>query len=143
MAKKKAHTRRIPELVLFALCDGVSRDPSTGKVSLYGIFDTIGSTEFPAETKITGYAKFTDGSGKHNLTLQFLDARGRVIKNGEREIAVDFENVPVELNIQVSPVVFPKAGQYQFRILIDGKPASEGYGVKLFKVESRRPASRS
>jgi hypothetical protein len=69
--------------LIVVVCDGLARDPGTGKSTLYGVFDRIAVHEFPATVPISVYAKLADGNGRYVVSVDVLDPRGKsVVVNG-------------------------------------------------------------
>jgi len=51
------------------LCQEIRKDPSTGKLSLIGLFDTILVDEFPSIANLTAFISVTGSSGAHPIDL--------------------------------------------------------------------------
>jgi len=63
-----------PYCLAMILCDGVHRDPTTGKFSVLGIYDTFASREYPALVDLKVYFAITDGIGNCDIRLQMVSA---------------------------------------------------------------------
>ncbi len=63
-----------PYCLAMILCDGVHRDPTTGKFSILGIYDTFASCEYPAVVDLKVYFAITDGIGSCDIRLQMVHA---------------------------------------------------------------------
>lgn len=63
-----------PYCLAMILCDVAHSDSITGKYSLLGTFNNVGSFKFPAEIAMTVYFALTDGLGRNKIRLQFVKA---------------------------------------------------------------------
>src|SRR5271157_5630994 len=87
-----------PTLINLLLCDGAHRDPSTGKWTLLGLFNSLTSKGFPAtQPQMVCYVAVTNVKGKIPLRLQivpgdrkdevFFKAEGNLTGNDPRAVA--------------------------------------------------------
>jgi len=61
------------------ICDGVHRDPTTGKITILGTFSNFAATRYPAQIQFFIYFAVTDGLGPTTLRIQILDAHAGFI----------------------------------------------------------------
>lgn len=139
--KTVAQGKTYPEVLLFAACDGVSRDPNTGKPTLYGIFDRLTVTKVPsAAPPFTVFAKLFGGSGKHDIGLRIVGPKGRQVDNTIGITTADFKpNRGVTLQISVQGLTLSKLGPHLIH-LVSGRK-SLGRPCRIF-VEKRTQKKR-
>jgi hypothetical protein len=117
------------EIDLALLADAATIDAS-GKMSILGIFDRIGVTQFPAQHgRVTLVLRFTAGTseiGSHEVHIRMSDPAGVEVLSlsGEmqlagRAVARDAIRVPHILNLD--GLVFTRAGMYSFDVKVDGE----------------------
>ena len=117
------------EIDLAFLADAATIDAS-GKLSVLGIFDRIGVTQFPAQHgRITLVLRFTAGTseiGSHEVHIRMSDPGGSEVLslNGEMRLvgglgAQDGIRVPHILNLD--GLVFTGPGMYNFDVKVDGE----------------------
>jgi hypothetical protein len=63
-----------PFCLALVLCDAVHRDPSTGKFTLLGLYETVFATQFPIVHPVTLYFAITDGVGPVRLAIRVVDS---------------------------------------------------------------------
>lgn len=121
--RKKSSVPQSLEPVILTACDGVSRDPNTGKCSIYGIFDVVYSDSFPMTHKaFTVFGKFKATKGKHKLTIKFITPEGESTEIGELEVVIKKPDGFLVLDGQIAGLQFPKAGEYRIA-LCEGRKA--------------------
>ena len=117
------------EIDLAFLADAATIDAS-GKLSILGIFDRIGVSQFPAQHgRITLVLRFTAGTseiGSHDVHIRMTDPGGAEVLslNGEMQLvggvaAQDGIRVPHVLNLD--GLVFTGPGMYSFDVKVDGE----------------------
>jgi hypothetical protein len=117
------------EIDLALLADAATID-SSGKLSILGIFDRIGVTQFPAQHgRVTLVLRFTAGTseiGSHEIHIRMSDPAGVEVLSlsGEMRLAGgaaahDAIRVPHILNLD--GLVFTRAGNYSFDVKVDGE----------------------
>ena len=129
------------KLAVLADFAGITRE---GKLNILGIFDEINTPKFPVQLPIfyvvvsyeAGPAEFDT---EKSTQIAVTDADGNVMVRLEQKITVPRASRPGTRSTmnQISGIVglpFPKAGDYQFAILIDGR---EGETIRLRVNETR------
>ena len=125
------------DLAVVADAANVSQE---GKLNILGIFDTIWSRDFPFRHAsmifvVRVSADFTE-QGVHPMEVRLVDADGEQIfsAEGPLQVASGVPGRPVKPHIVMglSGVAFPRAGDYAFDILIDGRHVRS---VPLYIVE--------
>ena len=117
------------EIDLAFLADAATIDAS-GKLSILGIFDRIGVSQFPAQHgRITLVLRFTAGTsemGSHDVHIRMSNPGGAEVLslNGEMQLAggmapQDGIRVPHILNLD--GLVFTGPGMYSFDVKVDGE----------------------
>jgi hypothetical protein len=118
-----------------------------GKLNILGIFDEINTPELPAQLPMfyvvvsyeAGPAEFDT---EKSTQIAVTDADGNVMVRLQQDITVSRVRRPGTRSTmnQITGIVgmpFPKAGDYQFAILIDGR---EGTTIRL-RVNEMKEAS--
>ncbi len=117
------------QIDLAFLADAATIDGS-GKLSVLGIFDRIGVTQFPAQHgRVTLVVRFTAGTseiGSHEVQIRMADPGGAEVLslNGEMQLmggpsAGDVIRVPHILNLD--GLVFTGPGLHSFDVKVDGE----------------------
>ena len=139
MAKKKSQRTAAAPLkaVVFVACDSVSRDPNTGKSTLYGLFDVVWAPKFPCRAKAFAlYAKLT-GAGKHSVSIHLVAPRGQTVKLGAAEIKIPRKAVSV-IQADLVGVEFKRPGIHEL-LLRSGRKI---VGRTSFEVKREAPDKR-
>lgn len=79
-----------PYCLAMVLCDGVHRDPATGKSTILGTFSTVGSHEFPAPIRVCVYWAITDVMGEIELTFRLVNAKNILDDDVEPVFSLSF-----------------------------------------------------
>jgi hypothetical protein len=120
MGKQKASSKRVgqlPELELLATCDAVSRDPSTKKASLYGLFDSISVEKLPTVAVFSLYAKLFGGSGSHDIAVRVTGPDGKPTEGPVDKGTLDCHpDQGAELSIHMLGFPIKKTGTYQLAL---------------------------
>ena len=125
MGKKRATTAtktrstsrpaKLPELMYIVACDAATRDPSSGKASLFGIFEGFTVSDVPATlAPFAVFAKMRGGTGKHRISFDIIDPDGNRLKGSGSVIDATLKaNAVSEMIVHVMRMEFPKTGIYQ------------------------------
>jgi hypothetical protein len=123
------------ELISASLCDFAS--DYQGKLCVLGAFDTIGAKQYPAVHPQCSVALRLllreEDRGSHKLQVFFINPDGQYLIPAAQSPNIDFDvpALPPEafflsrnfvLHFQGLPL--PQPGQYEIRVLIDGKMIS-------------------
>jgi hypothetical protein len=117
------------EIDLAFLADAATIDAS-GKLSILGVFDRIGVSQFPAQHgRITLVLRFTAGTseiGSHDVHIRMTDPGGAEVLslNGEMQLvggvaAQSGIRAPHILNLD--GLIFTGPGMYNFNVKVDGE----------------------
>jgi hypothetical protein len=102
------------------VCDGLWRDPYTGKTTILGTFSTIGGSSFPLfHPVLSVYISLTDGHGTVpvRLVLVDVDEERQPIFERTDEIKFTDPRMVMELCIWQGAVVFPEPGEYRLKLI--------------------------
>lgn len=117
------------EIDLAVLADAATID-AAGKLSILGIFDRIGVSQFPAQHgRVTLVLRFTAGTseiGSHEVNIRMADPDGAEVLSlsGDMQLvggpaARDGIRVPHILNLD--GLIFRGPGMYSFDVKVDGE----------------------
>jgi hypothetical protein len=111
-----------PYPLSMVVCDGLWRDPYTGKLTLIGLFTTVGSDVFPMSIPILSiYVALTDGQGEMPVKLELVDADEEQppLFSDEQRVTFTDPCVVMELGFQKGGVVIPKPGEYRLKLFVN------------------------
>lgn len=112
-APKRTKTKSRLDMLTFVACDAVSRDPTTDKCSIYGLFDIVYGDKFPLTHKAFAvFAKLQGDKGKYPLALKLVAPDGERTNLGKFEIDITKTGLAAT-EIQVVGLQFPQPGKYQ------------------------------
>jgi len=135
-----------PYCLAMVLCDDTHQDPSTGKYTILGTFDTFAAREFPAFLQLTIYFAVTDGQGDCKLSLQLVDASAEPVdgsRDGEHDgrlfHAASDRNFSSPLEVLEESVtvgfMVPKEGAYSCELWGNDEPLmSRRFAVERLPV---------
>ena len=66
----------LPSVLAILLCDWIIIECGTGKKTLVGIFDELGSPSFPASRTVGFYARLTDLEGSYHFNVRIVRLDG-------------------------------------------------------------------
>ena len=103
------------------ICDQIIEDKLTGKKSLIGIFNQIGTQNFPCRhPQISVFVSLTDGHGQCAARLRIVhDESDHVVAEVNGGIQFPDVHVVVELNFNLVGLVFPQPGMYSIEFYCD------------------------
>jgi hypothetical protein len=138
MGKTKKVNLKSLRIPAFVICDAVSRDPSTLKHTIYGIFDRVHAELLPSKMPFAIYTKIVGLVGKHEVGIELVDPSGKVANDGPPTIEVDAEKGhPIQLVTHVGVFEFKKFGTYIAKLLIDGKRHPHICALEVIKAEKK------
>jgi hypothetical protein len=107
----------IPTVTAMLLCDQIIVDRETGKKSLIGIFEAMGTFVFPvAVPRISIYVRIVDGFGKYPIKLRLVKLSDEsLIQDIDAEINVQDAMHAWELVVNMMGVSLPAPGKYEFQ----------------------------
>ena len=114
--------RRAPTVIALLLCEGLGHDASTGKFTLYGIFDRVPwQGEQPLRRPLCIYARFVDGVGKQRMSFEILGPNGKPIPLGHEGQEVEFKaGMAVDAASYLGAINLPVKGDYSIFATADG-----------------------
>ena len=118
------------EVDLALIADAATIDNS-GKLSILGIFDRIGTSSFPARhprmVLVLRFIAALNETGKHRIWITLRDPDGKEVVgvDGEMQLgpgpAGDGGGIRVPHVLHLDGLVFPVPGQYAFDVRVDGQ----------------------
>lgn len=116
------------------LCDYAVVD-TTGKLSVMGIFDTIGALKFPVVHASMYIAFQTMAVGaqigiERDLRVEIADPDGKILFRAEGKVSTQGSNAPLNRVssshiLRALAVQFAQPGTHGVTVFLDGKPAKE------------------
>ncbi len=112
-----------PMGLALVLCDTIIEDRATGKKSLIGLFDRLGSSQFPCmHPHLSILVSLTSGKGKYPCEILCTHVDGDKAFGGKGEIELKSPHQVVDIAFNFHGVRFPKPGIYNLQFLCDGFP---------------------
>ena len=127
-------TMAVPKANAMLICDYVITEQGTNKKSLIGIFEHIGTAQFPVtHNSMSVYVKLTDAQGDYQFRLDLADLKNeRLIAQCHLPSKIHIEH-PLEtreLVFNFMGLKFSEPGQYEFRMYAN----DHIFGQKVFVV---------
>ena len=118
------------EVDLALIADAATID-SSGKLSILGIFDRIGTSSFPAQhphmVLVLRFIAAVNEAGKHQITIALKDPAGREVVGVDGEMQLGLgpagggSGIRVPHVLHLDGLVFPVPGRYAFDVRVDGE----------------------
>ena len=118
------------EVDLALIADAATID-SSGKLSILGIFDRIGTSSFPAQhphmVLVLRFIAAVNEAGKHQITIALKDPAGREVVGVDGEMQLGLgpagggSGIRVLHVLHLDGLVFPVPGLYAFDVRVDGE----------------------
>ncbi|HAC05816.1 MAG TPA: hypothetical protein EYM78_17260 [Gemmatimonadetes bacterium] len=118
------------EVDLALIADAATID-SSGKLSILGIFDRIGTSSFPAQhphmVLVLRFIAAVNEAGKHQITIALKDPAGREVVGVDGEMQLGLgpagggSGIRVPHVLHLDGLVFPVPGLYAFDVRVDGE----------------------
>ena len=118
------------EVDLALIADAATID-SSGKLSILGIFDRIGTSSFPARhphmVLVLRFIAAVNEAGKHQITIALKDPAGREVVGVDGEMQLGLgpagggSGIRVPHVLHLDGLVFPVPGLYAFDVRVDGE----------------------
>ena len=110
-----------PSGLAIVICDQIIEDKLTGKKSLIGIFNQIGTQSFPCRhPQICVFVSLTEGRGQSAARLRIVhDESSQVVAEVNGTIQFPDINAVVELNFNLVGLTFPEPGMYSIEFYCD------------------------
>lgn len=128
--KKKAVPAKVH---LLTVCDSVSVDPVTGKVSLYGLFDLISSDKFPAVVKPFALFAQLSGNGEYPISLELRSPDGTSEQLAQLIIKCE-PNRYANVEAMLGGLSFKKPGEYQLALTHGKRDLHEPKTVRVERL---------
>lgn len=103
------------------ICDLIIEDKQTHKKSLIGIFNQIGTTNFPCRhPRMAVYVSLTEGRGQYDVRLRIAqEATGQPVGQVQGQMQLNDIHAVAELNFDLLNVNFPAPGLYAIEFYCD------------------------
>lgn len=115
----------IPKVNAFIICDAAFQMPAVNKFVIVGTFDTIFARRFPAQhPSLSLYVNFTSALGEYDVRMELADVQGQQVIGtiaSEGKVEAKDKLGCVEFCVPVNGLVFPRDGEYEFRLFADDK----------------------
>ena len=118
------------EVDLALIADAATID-SSGKLSILGIFDRIGTSSFPAQhphmVLVLRFIAAVNEAGKHQITIALKDPAGREVVGGDGEMQLGLgpagggSGIRVPHVLHLDGLVVPVPGLDAFDVRVDGE----------------------
>ena len=118
------------EVDLALIADAATID-SSGKLSILGIFNRIGTSSFPARhphmVLVLRFIAAVNEAGKHQITIALKDPAGREVVGVDGEMQLGLgpagsgSGIRVPHVLHLDGLVFPVPGLYAFDVRVDGE----------------------
>lgn len=126
-----------PAMLYMVACDAVSRDPASGKETLYGVFEKILMSQLPGvyARPISVFAKLHGGSGEHEISFDVLGPDNHPLPDSETTTSkVTFvKGQSGVVNVQIVGLTLARAGIYKFVVKCDGRPIGSPCEIEVIK----------
>jgi len=122
-----------PAVKAILICDQVIHEAGSNRKSLIGIFEEIHLAKFPAHyPRIAVYVNLTDANGEYVLEMRLQSEDGTEVGRGTTpKMRIENPLATCEFALQISNLVFPGPGQYEFQIFAnDAFLASKAFRVR-------------
>jgi hypothetical protein len=119
MSKPKAPSS--PIMLAMVICDTVIDDRISGKKSLIGLFDAIGTTTMPCRVnELHVFVALTEGYGQREIRLRCIASESDEELFGTATV-IEFPDPlsVVEINLGFRGCEFPEPGEYRFQLYVD------------------------
>ncbi len=132
-------------LRLSAVCDDARPTP-TGRIDLHGVYHDLAAPGFPAKQEhlilvlVLEWGREDHGRYRFKADLEDEEGNLSLTVEGETEVHRSPPDQPParsQLIMPIEEVIFPRAGQYTFRVKVKGQTL-EGPGIYLMELEEDR-----
>src|ERR1700679_1654147 len=106
----------IPSAIAMLICDQIIIEQGTSKKSLIGLFENLNALSFPAQTRLSIFAKLTDASGHYDFLIRIVNLKDEILLS-EVKTQLDIKDMTgAELVVNFVGMVFPEPGKYEFQL---------------------------
>jgi hypothetical protein len=116
----------IPVVKSVYICDEVVRDPTSGKVSVLNLWDTVrppAGTTFPYELrKVCVFAWMRDGRGRVRTRIEIVQATTEAVIFRTADFLLDFTSILTHFaSFRLDLVRFPAPGYYYIELYCENQ----------------------
>lgn len=132
------HPAPSPLGLAIVICDQIIEDKQTRKKSLIGIFNQIGTNNFPCRhPRMSVYVSLTEGRGQYAVRLRIAqEDSGQTVGEVQGQIQFGDIHAVAELKFDLLNVNFPSPGLYAIEFYCDDMLILE----RRFQVLQIKPA---
>lgn len=112
----------LPRCKALLLCENVTRDEQTGRLTVVGIMDTIWFPEYPATTpQFYVFIQLTGGIGAYKVAIKVRDLADDSVMGGAGSYSIEFKDRAYHDNrvIGFPPFTLPHPGAYEIALLVE------------------------
>ncbi|HVA49986.1 MAG TPA: hypothetical protein VNH11_26710 [Pirellulales bacterium] len=121
---KQTRQKPLPQCKAVLLCENVVEDEITGQFSLNKLIDVVRFSTFPGVSlPFALFLQLYDGIGRYQLAIELRD-----LADGTRVAVAMFSSLDfierlanMDVVLPVDSLRLPRAGRYQFAVLLDGE----------------------
>lgn len=138
-SRRKAENGSAPSAVMVP-CDAVSRDPNSGKATIYGVFDRIRGRSFPATASFHIFAKIFGKPGEYKFAVELSPASGKALRLGVEEMTFTIPSTGIlEIGVEMAKLPFLGPGKHQLALVVGRQRISQPYYINVVQEpESKR-----
>ena len=117
-----------PIVKAFLICDYVIHEQGSNKKSLIGLFHHIHAKRFPCRHgQLSIYTRITNALGKYvfRLTLVHRKDEREIGQGSTPPLDIPDRLQSVELAFRLQNIVFPEAGDYEFRLFANDQQIAQ------------------
>jgi hypothetical protein len=128
---------KVPQVIALLLCDRMGLDPSSGQVSLLGIFQARYFPTFPSPPQnFTAYVALYDGEGDGTMELLLTRLETEEdITLYKKWLTFPGRGQIVNVEIKVRNCEFPAPGRYALTLSFDNKLLTQRY-LEIYRKEN-------
>lgn len=113
----------LPQCKAFLLCEDITQDEVTGKLTLHELIEGLTFPEFPADSiPFAIFVQLYDGIGRYQLAVEVRDLADNTSMRVAPFSDLEFPERLAKMDV-VLPVRFlrlPRSGRYEFAVFLDG-----------------------
>lgn len=112
-----------PVSIAFLICDQVIVDRDSNKKTIVGVFDRINVRQFPTMyAPLSLYARVIDAEGEYDVRIDYVKvADEAALARIEAKAVARDRHAPAEFSFRLPPIPIPSAGEYEFRLWMNGR----------------------
>lgn len=141
MPAKREGVNAVPPVLQFSvLCDDVGRS-GEGKLIIYGVFEAIASSVFPATHRACYVCnRWTGAAGafRERVRIKSPDGRNTVVEGPETSFALPERTACHTVVCRLEGLTFDRPGMYRVQVYLDDRLVME-YGLNVQEPQTGPP----